>query len=107
MQRFLGDSAPALNWNDDQWRAEVLCFYRSLDGDFPLNAVIMRLDAAHHQDHRRNQDDCDPSAFGKFRDQNYSHGDRGGDRTEAVDEHALPRARSTSLLPMDDHARLR
>ena len=78
------DRAGAIDGKQHNWGAEILGVHRDVSLRFFLHPTVMPFDATHHQNHRRNQHESDPSTFGEFRDQDYSYGDRGGDCAQPI-----------------------
>ena len=102
------DARPPVEWgNDDQRLRHVGKINRSFDRNGPGDAVIVALDRRHEHDKHRNKNHSNPGAVAELGDQDNQQGNTGGERPDAIDDHALDASGCVRPLPMDHHAGLR
>src|SRR5258708_22618995 len=107
-ERLLGDAAPVFDGHDNNG-------WRSLDGERDwswaarghADHVIVAAHEAEKKDKQRNENDGDPSAFGKFCNEDHDNSDAGDESAKSVDESALHPMGTTDFPPVHDHAKLR
>src|SRR5260370_41539451 len=107
-ERLPGDAAPMLDGHDNNGSRG---FVRGNNGRGAARSdadhVVVTANEAEEKNQKRDEDDCNPGALGKFRDENNDHGDAGNESSESIYQSALHPMRAAVLAPVHDHAELR
>ena len=103
-----GDVAPAVDGNDGNG---MLAETGRVDGNPAsgehFHGVVVAAHNGEENNRQGNEDQGNPSALHKFRNQNDGDRDAGDERAEPIDECALQPIRTAIFSPMHDHAGLR
>src|SRR5260370_29287718 len=107
-ERLFGDAAPVFDGHDNNG-------WRSLDGERDgswaarghADHVIVAAHEAEKKDKQRNENDGDPSTFGKFRNEDHDNSDAGDESAKSVDEGTLHPMGTTVFTTEQDHSNYR
>src|SRR3954447_1735627 len=84
-ERSFAHAIPAIDWHDDAERAHLPHLQRLGRINLVRDALVVSMDAAEHDYEGRHDHNCNPRAFGKFRDNDDNKGNAGAHGTNGID----------------------